>query len=168
MRLLVSKRYFTASAVLHLMLLIPLLLAAHGKGSGKDKDGDKDGKGGRHKQETIIPKNAPGEPEKPQEITLLILNKPKPNRGHDKESVKDCKGKNWYGGIGIEQNYMTGAISIVEPGYPAYRAGLMVGDKIQSPGEIRGLPGTKLVVLIIRAGQPLLFEIIREKICIAG
>jgi hypothetical protein len=79
---------------------------------------------------------------------------------------------NWYGGVGIVLNLTTMQIIEIFPDYPAWRAGLRVGDSIlgiSGNEEIKGEPGT-LVELIIQRGEDVAFKKIikRERICYSG
>lgn len=97
----------------------------------------------------------------------------------DLESFKDATiGE--FGGIGVEIIYETGAIKVISPidDLGAYKAGVKAGDYIvrvnddyvnsigfnKSIQELRGKPGTKVKVTVIREGEgkPLEFEITRE------
>ncbi len=96
---------------------------------------------------------------------------------YDKFST-DTKGE--FGGLGISIDKKGDYITVVAPmeGTPAYRMGIHAGDKIskvdgisivgvstdESISKMRGEPGTKVVISIIRPGvkDELEFEIIRE------
>jgi len=85
-----------------------------------------------------------------------------------------------FGGIGAEIIYESGAVKIISPidGLGAYKAGVKAGDFIvkinndfvsnlgfnKAVSELRGEPGTKLKITVIREGEgkPLEFEITRE------
>ena len=100
---------------------------------------------------------------------------------YDKFST-DTKGE--FGGLGISIDKKGDFITVVAPieGTPAYRMGIQAGDKIvkvdgesvvavstnESITKMRGEPGTKVVISIIRPGvkEELEFEIIREIITI--
>lgn len=75
---------------------------------------------------------------------------------------------NWFGGIGVMHELGSRTITNVYEGYPAYDAGIQVGDVIVSPpiGSIRGEPGTKVVIDIYRVGRFITFEIVRDRICL--
>lgn len=82
-----------------------------------------------------------------------------------KEKIK-CE--QWYGGIGIEHSEDGSTIMKVVEGYPAYRAGILVGDAVIVPFnsyDIKGMPGTPVQVTVVRMGKVLEFHMIREKIC---
>jgi hypothetical protein len=87
--------------------------------------------------------------------------------------IKQCEGDKWFGGIGIMDDWMQGdVIEQVYAGYPAARAGLKVGDKIlyvdglpPDIGQIRGEPGTVVILTISRLGATYQIPIVREKIC---
>ncbi len=88
--------------------------------------------------------------------------------------------KGEFGGLGISISKRGDYITVVAPieGTPAYRMGILAGDKISKvDGEsivgvdtdksiklMRGEPGTKVVITIIRPGveEPLEFEIVRD------
>ena len=89
-----------------------------------------------------------------------------------------------YGGLGIEVTYDREykAVKVIAPMYgtPAWRVGLKSGDLIvkidgqpvnkmtymEAVRKLRGKPGTKVKIEVIREGvdEPLVFEIVREKI----
>ncbi|HSB60757.1 MAG TPA: S41 family peptidase [Vicinamibacteria bacterium] len=87
-----------------------------------------------------------------------------------------------FGGLGIEITLKDDILTVVAPieGTPAYRAGLATGDRIikidglstkdmQLPDAVkrmRGKPGSKIVITIVREGlpEPKDVEIIREQI----
>ena len=79
-----------------------------------------------------------------------------------------CTGNDWFGGIGVTSQELLGEIQEVYAGYPAEKAGILVGDRVVSTnGDIRGDPGTVLNITIFRAStnSTLSFSIIRDKIC---
>lgn len=117
--------------------------------------------------ERILPKPAEAETvEAPKELDIDgIL-----AEAHNSQECPD-----FFGGIGITQQYVTNeeltrghyVVAEVHPGYPAERGGILVGDEIHSnTREIRGEVGTPVMVLIIRHGELLTFNLVREKICI--
>lgn len=71
------------------------------------------------------------------------------------------------GVIGIRVNKLWDTISVVHPGTPAEKAGLLKGDQILTvdgkwDGEIDGKPGTSVTLKIRRGRQILEFSIERE------
>lgn len=81
-----------------------------------------------------------------------------------KKALDECK--DFFGGIGVTFDLFDRTISEVHKGYPAERAGIRVGDRLSSIEPIRGEPGTKVEILVIRGEQEILMEITREKICL--
>lgn len=93
---------------------------------------------------------------------------------------KEIENKGEYGGLGIEVTYDADskAIKIISPMYgtPAWRAGLKAGDLIisvdgssvqemsyiEAVNRMRGEPGTKVKLTILRGEEVLEFEITRE------
>lgn len=99
-------------------------------------------------------------PSSPQEITIF-LGKPILAKG------EDCPDGRFFGGIGIEHLALDDVIVTVIPGYPAFRAGLKVGDVLIGDIEhIEGEIGTPVTVLVRRGVEVLRFDMIREKICV--
>lgn len=56
-------------------------------------------------------------------------------------------------------------VALVHKGYPADKAGLLAGDVLKSVEEIRGEPGTQLVLLVVRGSKEFEVTLTREKIC---
>lgn len=95
---------------------------------------------------------------------------------------QSIENKGEYGGLGIEVTYDSEfkAIKVISPMYgtPAWRAGLKAGDLIiqidstpvknvtylEAVNMMRGEPGTKVKLTIIRGEEVLNFEIVREVI----
>ncbi|NDB81837.1 MAG: S41 family peptidase [Alphaproteobacteria bacterium] len=126
------------------------------------------------------------EPNKQQLIDYAIegmLNSIDPHSGYFADEsleyfVSSTKGE--FGGIGVEIMYDNNAIKVISPidDLPSYKAGIKAGDYIvkvndeivsnlgfnKALHEIRGTPGTKVKVTIIREGEsaPLDFELKRE------
>ncbi|QTA37099.1 S41 family peptidase [Thermosipho ferrireducens] len=100
-------------------------------------------------------------------------------QAYEEQSI-DTKGE--YGGLGIEVTYDSEykAIKVISPMYgtPAWKAGLKSGDLIievdgtpvknisymEAINMMRGEPGTKVKLTILRGEETLTFEITREKI----
>lgn len=84
------------------------------------------------------------------------------------QTVVDHPCENFYTGIGITTLGDNCRVDTVAVGYPAYRAGIQVGDLIISddltcPG--RGPIGTLLTIKILRGNKALTKTLVREKIC---
>lgn len=157
-------RALLLSLLIHTLLS---LLFTGGKGNG-DGEGEKEGQQQQNINVKIIEKPAeedkealPPPPENKSKIKIL-----KKKQEAEKKKAPPVECKEWYGGIGINQDFFDQVV-IVHPGYPAHKAGLKSGDKILSPkmANIRGEPGTEVVLLVQRNGQILTFYIIRDKIC---
>lgn len=86
-----------------------------------------------------------------------------------KKDYADVECKDTYGGIGVQQSFMTGELMEVFEGYPAWDAGLRPGDRIETlTGEdIRGEPGTVLILVVQKKGsnQKNQLKITRGAIC---
>src|SRR5215471_10479687 len=71
-----------------------------------------------------------------------------------------------FGGLGIEITLRDDILTVVTPieGTPAYRAGILPGDRIVK--KMRGKPGSKIVISVVREGwqEPKDFTITREQI----
>jgi hypothetical protein len=148
------RRYLIASVIIHLAVLLSIvgLPAAQNFAGGK---GDGDGKGSPRVMRGIIPK--------PTEVTLLESDSK--DKGHGRKAKqRDCT--HWFGGIGIHINY--NEVTRVVPGYPAYEAGILVGDMLWTPvSDIQGPPGTIVVIKLVRPSthEHLTFTIVRDRIC---
>jgi membrane-associated protease RseP (regulator of RpoE activity) len=155
-----------ASLIIHALIFAGIGLGS--KGGGESNQAKQEGKGPSEvdKEGNIL--------EKPEDKTVEIslvppLEKsdvPTPPQPEPKEANKteECTG---FGGIGIQYSGRDGTIGQVFKGYPAYKAGIEPGDVIVSPSlkEIKGEPGTKVTVSIIRRGQLYEIELTRELIC---
>lgn len=109
---------------------------------------------------TIVPapqKDTPGMKAKDAEGTITIPKK-------KKKVVKQCD--KWYGGIGVYMGWPD-TISKVMPGYPADKAGLRAGDMIEPvyENDIKGEPGTVVMIRVTRMGKSYIITITRGKIC---
>lgn len=71
----------------------------------------------------------------------------------------------WYGGIGIGSR--GDVLTEVYAGYPAERAGLLVGDVINPIGtrDITGTPGTSVTLRVARGKRVFQITIVRGRIC---
>jgi hypothetical protein len=165
---------FVLSLSMHIAILLVVSLLQGGKGDSDTEDGKDQGKSQNAENVDIAPKAT--------EVTI-IEKEPPPEQGEDiiipepppqpqTEGLTECEGDSWYGGIGIQQNFLTDAVDRVEPGYPAYKAGLRIGDQIRQVSskegkEIRGEPGTQVSLWVFRpsTNESFLLEIIRDRIC---
>ena len=102
----------------------------------------------------------------------------------DPESYKDMQVETSgsFGGLGIEITLKDDILTVVSPieGTPAYRAGLVTGDRIvkidglstkdmqlsDAVKRMRGKPGTKVIISVVREGwtEAKDFDIVREQI----
>ena len=99
-----------------------------------------------------------------------------------KELQEETQGK--FGGIGIQISIKDNVLTVISPidDTPAYRAGLLAGDKIieinsnktdsldmrEAVSRLRGQPGTPVVIKILRGGELMDFALTREEIKIAS
>jgi hypothetical protein len=109
----------------------------------------------------------------PSHVDITVVEKLPEHSKVTKQKKDDCE--KWYGGIGIEfagffskENISPNQITKVFKGYPASGV-LAVGDIVESDVKlVKGDPGTKAIIKIIRHGQHLVFTLKRDKICIMG
>ncbi len=162
----------TSASIHFLSFAVILSLGGSGLFSGKkEESGDSSRKFGGVKAENIITK------EKPVEVSLVekklnegdvLVKMPTPTPKLTVDVDKECPG-DWYGGIGIQNNYNKNGeqIAIIFSGYPADLAGLKVGDIITaiSDKEITGVVGTPITLKILRNGSYFDITIIRGKVC---
>lgn len=142
-----SKRYLIISLILHCLLLVGAMKATPPK---------KNGSGGTSEIEVSVGGDG-GKGEGPGDGKTII-----PKEDGEGTST-ECE--EWYGGIGIIQDFES-EITYVAHGYPADKAGIRLGDVIvEQNDEIRGDPGTKLTLNILRNKKKLVFNLVREKIC---
>lgn len=179
---------FVVSLTLHAVAIILLSLNISGNGdssSGGEQGGgpievemvsEEKGSQPEGQNDEVVPKQAEVEeeiiqelpPPEPEEITIQEPEKPKPIEG-----VTECENDMWFGGIGIQQDWQTGKVEVVYPGYPAEKNGLRPGDIInlvngERKDRIRGEPGTIVVLQIFRpsTNEYLTVSITRDKICL--
>jgi len=108
-------------------------------------------------EEPMAESHPPPKPEK-KEVSLKLIPK---SVGKEKSVAKECD--DWYGGVGII--HFDGVITQVPGGYPASKAGVKVGDIIIETIDLRGEPGTKVVMKFMRNGEIFNKEVIRDRIC---
>lgn len=81
--------------------------------------------------------------------------------------LKNCK--NFYGGIGVNMQVFTqDKISEVHEGYPAFNAGLQVGDRVTPVDDIdiTGPVGSFVMLKIERGFRVFTLKLKRAKICV--
>lgn len=179
---------FVVSLTLHAVAIILLSLNISGNGdssSGGEQGGgpievemvsEEKGSQPEGQNDEVVPKQAEVEeeiiqelpPPEPEEITIQEPEKPEPIEG-----VTECENDMWFGGIGIQQDWQTGKVEVVYPGYPAEKSGLRKDDIInlvngERKDRIRGEPGTIVVLQIFRpsTNEYLTLSITRDKICL--
>lgn len=166
------------SLILHSSLMLALVVAdkLHPHGSARlghgQQQGQKSGQAGKSPKPndevevTIIPKPAPGALAADEEVS-------KDGIRYKIHKTTEGKCEAWYGGIGVSFMYIWADSYFIEEvgkGYPADKAGLQPGDQIvglNQTGEIRGEPGTKITIHVLKRGQatPIEMELTRDKIC---
>jgi S1-C subfamily serine protease len=107
------------------------------------------------------------------EVTIQVEDRAGPGKRKpikaSKEGLKDCKDNEWFGGIGVYQDGVTGIVNQVFKGYPADAAGISQGDVIITPvqDEIKGAIGSSIKLIIFRpkTGETFTLNLIRAKIC---
>jgi len=163
------------SLLLHLAVLLAVVLYIPSEEKqGKSGEGIGQRAGSKETFQDILPKVIEVEmvePPEPQEdeATIEKLKKEKV------EGLTECQDDRWYGGVGIQQDFLTDTVDEVAKGYPADKAGLRIGDVIKSVDsqtgpEIRGEPGTIVRLMIFRpsTGEFLTLTMTRDKICLGG
>jgi len=151
------------SFILHASMFIILLPIGCGSGDGNGGGPDNDpGK--------IAPKASKEEVEINFEVVEGGIEVAEQEVKETQQGLKDCVGDAWYGGIGIINDYTEESVREVYEGYPAANAGMKAGDVIvyQSESDIRGEPGTIIIIKVRRGDNTLTFSIMRDKICIYG
>lgn len=157
------------STFIHLLPVI-LMGLSFPKGCGRGGEGngheEKQGQSApEEKHEEIVEKPAP---EEPAEITLIEETREEFELRVEKairKEIKECEP--YFGGIGITYKNLKGEIGEVHKYYPAYDAGLKVGDVILSPkiNGIKGEVGTPIDITYERNGVVNNVTIIRGRIC---
>lgn len=161
------------------ILVLTLFLSAQqtGQGNGKHKSqgrapsGEKaqGGQSGQESKGDIIPPPL-------KDVTVQIFEKKDITQKQKKKKRKQSKFKTSkdcpesFGGIGIHHNSVDLSVIQVVEGYPAFEAGIELGDIILSPVDsIRGTVGTEVTVLVQKKdGRVVSYTMIRDKICTAG
>lgn len=151
------KKYIFFSAAIHLILfLFTVITLNNEKNTQKTEEGPF--KGNEVKVEIVERPENPSPDEaledKSEDGISSIINK-----------EKDCI--SFFGGVGIQQDFFTLKIEEVYKNYPADRAGIMVGDIVESQNgeDIRGKIGAAITVKVTRNGISFYVTLIREKIC---
>jgi len=108
-------------------------------------------------------------------LQVELIERPKDELGELKAKVhyedRPCEGDNWYGGIGVNMLVLFSdvgsptLVSYVWKNYPAEKMGVKIGDKLLDENNVRGVPGTKIVLPLLRDGHKIVLEGVREKIC---
>lgn len=166
---------FLASIWVHLAAVLVVLAFSHAQTGQSDQAGP-GGKGGTESEAThIIPKSIEIEVVEPEDDKGDMPMQAKPET--PSEGIKECEGDKWFGGIGVQMSgFSNGGEEIGEvfPGYPADKVGLQKGDVVRfvdgqpyNFGEIRGEPGTSLILTIYRpsTNETQDLFIVRDKIC---
>ena len=134
------KLYVILSLGLHLFLIFLFLPR------GLSEDSKKEGPGGKKSQVQA---------DSPREIQVTL------EGPGEKEPCPD-----FFGGIGVGIDQLTGYITKVYPGYPAERLGIQVGDYVHAEGgNIEGEIGSTVNLTINRLGLIFTLTTKREKIC---
>ena len=175
MKKVFKKAYpFLFSLWLHAALFLALFVG-DGTQTGNNTVQGGSGSGSGYDDSRIVPKLIEVELVEPPKSEGELQAQAKPKA--PSEGIKECEGDNWFGGIGVQMlgfSHNAEEIGEVFPGYPAHKAGLKSGDMVLSVdgrpynfGEIRGEPGTVVVITIFRpsTNETKTYTIVREKIC---
>lgn len=149
------KRSIVSSIICHflLILLLGVFLIGGGYGNGGGKD-DRKKIVEKHNEELT-------EVELPNEQGEIEDNKPKNVPTHLEDDCTD-----FYGGIGITHILPGYTVSGVYAGYPAFNAGIKVGDRIVSNiNAIRGEINTSFTLEYENETGYHKIVLIRDKIC---
>lgn len=141
------------SSIFHTLPVILFLFLGSGSGEGGEGNDNKN----------IIPKKNENltEVEIPDDVGGIEDNKPKNIPTHLEDDCKD-----FYGGIGITHSLPDYTINGVYFGYPAFMAGIKVGDRILSDiTSIRGEVNTTLTFEYENETGYHKIVLIRDKIC---
>lgn len=157
------------SVAVHLAFFLLILGTSKGCGSEGKGSGDTDigsTEQNNSKDQTKLEKIE--DIEKPTEITLVEALPQKDTEGESEAKIRkeiaECTP--YFGGVGITHDPFTGKVLTVHKYYPAYDAGLKVGDTILNPYELRGEIGTSVIAHIIRDGISFDLRIVRGRICL--
>jgi len=151
-----NKSSFSISLTLHMFIFFALLF----KGFGGETDG-KEGKD--NGLDSTINVEIVDRPKAESEEKTVVLDDGLLKRAP--HALQECE--SYFGGVGVTIVWTSlGYIVLtVHSGYPAEKAGIMVGDLLLNSGNLTGEIGTKITVLIDRGGAYLEFPIYRDKIC---
>jgi len=169
------KKSLLASLILHILVL--MLLALTSGGSGNGNGGQSDGSNGTGTGSTPPVQNIAPPPsievvEIEPDVLDKLLDESRPAE-KPKKPTKVVKQKcpDYFGGIGITYEQLISdpgkIIKEVHSGYPAAKAGVLVGDIIIGQSEeVRGPIGKPVTVYILRGSETWRFNLVRAKVCI--
>ena len=152
------KRAFSLSTLIHACIVTAFILTLPKGCTG----GGGDGKEHKQASGTSGEKSTTFTDAAKDDGTVEILSEGEVEVPAKQEVKKDCKES--FGGIGIQMG-LYGEVVEVPEWYPAYKAGIRLGDVVLNNESIRGEPGTFVAVRIIRDNQELTFIIKRDIIC---
>lgn len=165
------KKFTILSLGLHISLIIVAFSlnrnSEHGSGDSEtasQEDGSKDSING-----SIV--------DKPIEVVKVSPEIIKAMKEQDKQMAVEEKYRSEqknqskclysFGGIGVTfEGFGDRTISEIHKGYPAYRAGLRVGDRILNTGNVRGPVGSQITITFEREGVIYDVDLVRDKICV--
>jgi len=165
-----QKIGFGISLLLHIAFFALILSLNGGGGEGEeDKNGQSKSQG---EQGEIIAIESMDyeefiEKQKQYESEFVVKEEEKKKEEKPEKTIKAEECKNFFGGIGIEHNWMDNSVTKVVPGYPASQNGIMLGDQVVGKGEdIRGEVGTPVILMVKRGAEIFEITVIRGKICL--
>jgi len=152
------KRAFSLSTLIHACIVTAFIFSLP-KGCTGDR-----GNGKEHKQAsgTSGEKSTAFTEAAKDDGTVEILSEGEVEVPAKQKVKHTCKES--FGGIGIQMGLYSEVVEIPE-WYPAYKAGIRLGDIILNNESIRGEPGTFVSVRVLRKNEELTFIIKRGIIC---
>lgn len=159
------KKELFVSTIIHVSLLSLLFINLNNHGK-QDSDLNEPKVPESSSKQTEEEKIAEKNKETKLEVSIVEEQDLGLNEQEKKTEETECPNDRWYGGVGMVHNSQTGEVLDAPKGYPAYVAGVKVGDYILNPHELRGEPGYDAHLLLKRDGEEIIIVVTREKICL--
>lgn len=147
-------------------IVIHLALFGLTKNMGGSKGDNADGSKNKTMMKVSIKEKLDEQDVKTKELTIPGKSKVQ-KKQEKKKKQEELECDKYYTGIGITVSDNSCMVTQVFRGYPAHKAGILVGDLIVSPAcpDIIGPEGTQVSISILRGIRGIHLQITRGKIC---